>query len=212
MRAAVQGLGGHHPRGDEGQIAALAQGGPAADDEIAALGEDHRHLGAAEADKDRPMEGRRRPDRRGRLRPVGGAQHRHVGQRPHDGQILHRLVGAAVLPDGDPAVGGHHLDVHLRVGQRLADLLEGPPGGENGEGGGEGDHPPGRQTGRHADHVGLGDPGVEKALGKLPREEARLGRAGQVGVEHHNLGVFPAQFDQRLAVGVPCSNHFRHYL
>jgi hypothetical protein len=152
------------------------------------------------------------PDCRLCLRTVGRHNDRHIGDGPHNGDILHRLMGTAVLADRHPSVRCHDLYIGLGIGDRLAHLLPRPADRENGEGGNERNLAGCRQTGGRANHVGFGDPHVEKALRKFFREYSGFGGTGKIGVQRHDIPVLPAQLCQRLAIGVSCRNHAAHIL
>ena len=55
--------------------------------------------------------------------------------------------------------------------------------------------------GRHRDHVLLGDPVLDEAvgLGELERADAAVG--GEIGVEHDEPRLARGELEQRLAVG-----------
>ena len=89
-------------------------------------------------------------------------------------------------------MGGADLHVQVGVADGVADLLISTTGGEHGEGGGKGHQTHGGQTSRCADHVGFGDAAVEEAVGVGFLENIRLGGPCQVGVQHHQVGHFPA--------------------
>src|SRR5699024_8617951 len=126
--------------------------------------------------------------------------------------VLAALVGRAVLAHRDAAVGGADLDVEAGVGDGVEDLLIGAGGGEHGKAGHKGDQPHGGQAGGHAHHVGLGDAAVKKALGGHFLEHGGTGGDRQVGVQHHQLGVFGGQRLQGSAVAVAGRDvfHFCH--
>ena len=99
-------------------------------------------------------------------------------------------------------MGGADLDVQVRIADGVADLLEGPPGGEHGEGGGKGHEAGRRGAGRHGHHVALGDAAVEVALGKGLFENGGLGRAGQIRIEDDDVLMLLTERGERAAVAV----------
>ena len=200
-------LRGHQTGGDEGEVGSSDQLAPLADLELVPRGKHGRHLVAPQPDVDRPLVGGGGTDGALGLLAVGGNDDGHVRDGAHDGDVLHRLVAAAVLADRDAAVGGDDLHVRLRVGHRLADLLPGPARGEDGEGGEEGDLADRGEPGGGAYHVGLGYPHVEKALRKLLGEDPGFGGTGEVRVQRHDLVVLGAQLCQRFPVSVSSCYH-----
>ena len=60
----------------------------------------------------------------------------------------------------------------------------------------------GRDTGGDADHVGLGDAGIEEAVGIGGLELAGLGRGREVRVQNHEIIVLGTELDERLAIAL----------
>ena len=80
--------------------------------------------------------------------------------------------------------------------------------GEHGKAGGKGHQPHSRHTGGGGHHVALGNAAVKMAVGIGFFEDAGLGGGGQIGVQHHHVGVIFCQFYQRGAVAVAGGNFF----
>ena len=104
--------------------------------------------------------------------------------RPEHGHVLEAHLGRAVLADADADVRAADLDVGEGVG-RHPDLVVGP-GQEGGEGGHERDVALGREAHAHADHVLLGDEGLEGPSGKGLEELVGVGRVLDVAVDGHD--------------------------
>ena len=152
-------------------------------------------------------------DRHGRglgLVRVGGAEDRHARNDAHERKVLDALMAAAVLADAHAGVGGADLDVEVRIGNGVADLLVGPAGREHREGGAEGNETHRAHAGGGVDHVGLGNAEVVEFLGVRLGDLAGLGRVGKVGVEHDDLIVLFHQLDQRFAVSLAGRNFISH--
>ena len=64
-----------------------------------------------------------------------------------------------------------------------------------------GSKPDRRHAARRRHHVLLGDAELDQALGMALAEMMHAGAAGDVGVQHHQLGKFVGQRRQRLAEG-----------
>ena len=119
-------------------------------------------------------------------------------------------MAAAVLADAHAGMGGADLDVEVRIGNGVADLLVGPAGREHREGGAEGNETHRAHAGGGVDHVGLGNAEVVEFLGVRLGDLAGLGRVGKVGVEHDDLIVLFHQLDQRFAVSLAGRNFISH--
>ena len=115
-------------------------------------------------------------------------------------------MGTAVGADQYAGVGRADLDIAVGVGQRVAYLIIGAPGGEGGEGAGENRGPEGRHAGGKADQVGLGDAHVEEPLGILLGEMHCLGRLREVGVHDIEIILF-GQLYQGCAVSFTGGSH-----
>ena len=134
---------------------------------------------------------------------VGRAKHRHAGDGAHKREILAALVGGTVLAHRDAAVGGTDLHVQVGVTDGVAHLFEGAARGEHGKAGGERHKPHGRHAGGGGHHIALGNAAVKMTVGVGLLEHAGLGGGGQVGIQHHHVGMVLRQFHQRRTVAVP---------
>ena len=65
---------------------------------------------------------------------VRGADHRHVGYGPHNGEVLGAVVGGAGVAEGYAGVGGYYLYRQILVGYVRAHLFARPHTGEYGHG------------------------------------------------------------------------------
>ena len=202
----------HHAHGDHGHVLAVPQEDTLADLELIALHlvGDGLHSQTAETQIGGAVVSQQGLDGLLHLVAVAGTQDGHVGDGPHDGQILDALVGGAVLAHGQAAVGANDLDVQAGVSHAVADLLPGPPGGEHGEGVDKGLLAAGGQASGDADHVGLGDAHVKETVGVLGPETLGHGGAGQVGVQDYQVRLLGSQFFQGLAVSGPCRDLLCH--
>ena len=205
LRQQVGGLQGHldhHAHSHNGHILAVPQEHALADLEVIALHPvgDGLHRQAAQAHVGGAVIVQQSLHRLPHLVAVAGAQNRHVGDSPHDGQVLNALVGGAVLAHGQAAVGADDLHVQARVSHAVADLLKGPAGGEHSKGVDKGLLAAGGQAGSHTNHVGLSDAHVKKAVRMSSAKVLGHGGAGQVRVQDHQVGFLLGQFHQRLAV------------
>ena len=117
-------------------------------------------------------------------------------------------MGGAVLAHRDAAVGGADLDVQVGVADGVADLLKGAARRKHGKAGRKRHQPHRRHTGGGGHHVALGNAAVKMAVGIGFFEDAGLGGGGQIGVQHHHVGVIFCQFYQRGAVAVAGGNFF----
>ena len=143
---------------------------------------------------------------------VRGADDRHAGDGAHEREILDALVAAAVLADADARMGRADLDIEVRIGNGVADLLIGAAGREHRKGGAVGDEAHRGHTGGNVDHVGLGNAAVVEFFGVRLGDLAGLRGVGEVGVEHDDLIVLFDQFDQRFAVSLTGCNFISHVL
>ena len=214
----LEGLGGddrlvdQQAGGDDRHVGAGHHLLALADGELHALLVEYRHRQAAQAQIHRALILGGGPHRGGGLGAVGGVEDHHTGDGAHNADILTALVGGAVLAHRDTGVGGGDLDVQLGVGHRVADLLEGASGGKHRKGGGKHSLAGGGQACGDADHIALGDTGVEEPVGMGYFKHTRLGGGGQVGVHHDDVLPLVAQLHQGGAVGVAggYSLHFCH--
>ncbi|MPL67686.1 hypothetical protein SDC9_13384 [bioreactor metagenome] len=196
-----QGFLDHEPRGHDADILPLLKQIRLAGDKGAAGSGEGFHHRPGHPDVDRAVYLGGGEDSLAGFGGVAGHENGHVGHHPHQGNVLHALMAAPVLSHRKAGVGKAEFHVGAHVGYGIADLLVGPPGSEEGEGGGEGDEPRMGHAGGRAHHVGLGQAEVEKTLRVFGLEETGHGGVGQVGVQHHYLVVDRAQFDQGFAVG-----------
>ena len=143
---------------------------------------------------------------------VRGADDRHAGNGAHKREILDALVAAAVLADADTRVGCADLDVEVRVGNTVSDLLIGAAGREHRKRRAVGDEAHRGHTGGDVDHVGLGNAAVVEFFGVRLGDLAGLRGVGEVGVEHDDLIILFDQFDQRFAVSLTGRNFISHVL
>ena len=204
-----EGLVHFQAGGDDGHIAALGELFALADLELeGSFIMEHWQGQAAEAQVDGAFVLIGSLDGSLGLHVVGRAKHRHAGDGAHKGEILAALVRGAVLAHRDAAVGGTDLDVQVGVADGVADLLKGAACGEHGKAGGKGHQPHSRHTGGGGHHVALGNAAVKMAVGIGFFEDAGLGGGGQIGVQHHHVGVIFCQFYQRGAVAVAGGNFF----
>ncbi len=97
-------------------------------------------------------------------------------------------------------MAGHDLGVAPGIAERQPRLFDGAQA-EDREGGDHGDQADRRQAARRRHHVLLGDAELDQALGMALAEMMHAGAAGDVGVQHHQLGKFVAQRRQGLAEG-----------
>ena len=176
----VPGHAHHHAGGYDGHVLARAQEGALAQFKLIAgqgLGVD---LGGQAGQPEIGGTGtvQQGLHRQAHLIGVGGADHRHVGQHPHQSQVLAALVGGPVLAHAEAAVGAHYLHIQLGKDDGGADLLVAPAGGKHGKGAGKDLLAAGGKARGHAHHVLLGDAQVKKPVGKGLGEHTRLGGAG----------------------------------
>ncbi len=130
-----------------------------------------------------------------------------LGDVAHQAQILKGHVGAAVVSGGHAGVGAHQLDVEAGIIGRDKELVKSSSRCKTGKGVGKGDLARGRQSRRHADHVGFGHADVKGPFGECLFE--RLGPAGphQIGLQKHDIFVLFGQLHQGLGVN---GSHFQH--
>ena len=109
-------------------------------------------------------------------------------------------------------MGGADLDVQVGVTDGVAHLFKGAACGEHGKAGGKGHQPHSRHTGGGGHHVALGNAAVKMTVGVGFLEHTGLGGGGQVGVQHHHVGMVLRQFHQGGAVAVAGGDllHFTH--
>ena len=200
----------HQAAGDQRSLAALAQDVGLADLERHALGEDRgRQTGQTQIDRAVDLGGGAH-GALGLFR-VARAQNGHARQHAHERDVFDRLMGRAVLADGDAGMGERDLDVQVRIAHAVADLLE-AAARKDGEGGAERDVAHARQAGGHGDHVRLGDTAVEEAVGmRLGKVLGHRG-AGEVRVQRDDLVIFKAEGSEFLAVAHARSLLFTHDL
>ena len=90
-----------------------------------------------------------------------GTKHRHVGQAPHQREVLQRVVRAAGDRERDPARRRPDHHALIGVGDLVADLLHGARGDEGRVAADEGAKPRGGEPRGHAHGVLLGDADVD---------------------------------------------------
>ena len=194
----------HEPRGEYRRVRALAQDDRLAGDERGALIGYIVRAGTGQADVYRTLYLSCGAHGLVRLGGVARGEHRHAGELAHERDVLKRLVGAAVLADGETRVREGELHVRAGIGDGVSDLLERSARAEDGEGAGE-RHVAGEcEPGGGADHVRLGDAEVIKSAGEGLLEGAGLGRAREVSVHDDDLFILFAQRGQSLAVCFSC--------
>jgi len=120
---------------------------------------------------------------------IGRDDDRHARNGSHEGEVLVALVGGAVLAHRYARVRGPDDHVQMGVADGVSHLLEGATGGEHGKGAREHPVPRGRDAGSDAHEVLLRYADVDEAVGIGRLELARLGRDGEIGVEHHEVIV-----------------------
>ena len=174
---------------------------------------DHRHGGAPEADVYGSLVLIGRLDSGARFHIVRRGENDHAGDRAHKRKVLAALVGSAVLPDGDTAVGGADLDVQMRVADGVSHLLKGAARREHRKRRAERHEAHCGQTGAHADKVRLGNAAVDVAVGVCLFEYRRFGGAGKVGIENKDIVMLGGERRYRVAVAVTGSNFYnvRHH-
>ena len=141
---------------------------------------------------------------------VTGAHDHHVRHGPHEGEVLHALVGGPILAVGEPGIEPDDLDVQPGVDDGVAYLVVGPACREHAEGIHEGDLAAGGHAGRDTDHVALLDADVVVPAGEALYEGRGLAAGGQVRVEHHELGQLGAELRQFFAVCTVCVSQLVH--
>ncbi len=115
------------------------------------------------------------PDGIGAFDAVGRNDHRHIGHRAGDGDVLRALMRGPRLPEGNAAVGRDNLDVEILIADVGPDLFGRPHGGEHGHRRHEGNQTGLGKACGHAEHVLLRDAGIEKTIRKFCSEFADLG-------------------------------------
>ena len=160
----------------------------------------HRGRQARGTDVHRSIDLRGRKDRLAAFVGVAGHKHGHARQHPHQGDVLHGLMAAAILAQGHACVGEAELHVEVRVAYAVADLVI-AAARKHREGGAEGNQPHGAHAGGHVHHVRLGNAAIIEPLGILRGKLVGHRGLGQVGVQHHNLVIGGGQLRQRLAIG-----------
>ena len=120
---------------------------------------------------------------------------------PENGQVLESHLGGPVLSDADTDMGAAELDVGERIGGH-ADLVVSPRQ-KSGEGRQERQVTAGGQPHAHADHVLLGDKGLERPFGESGEEFVGIGRILDIAVDTHGGFVHPAEGGQRISISQP---------
>ena len=196
-----QGGGEHHAAGEQGHVVAGHQDFGAAKSQHVILAEDDRGLAALEPDVHGPRHVHHRCGDLADLDRVRDIHHGHVGQRPHQRDIIDCLMARAA---GRGHTGHEPDDAHgqARVRDGVSDLVEGAPGGEHAEGVHERDVAAAGEGTGHAHHVRLGHARVDEPLREFLLEQVNLALPGQVTAEAQHLIPAAGQVDQRPAVGL----------
>ena len=182
--------------GDEGDIGAFVHHHGLADDERLVGGGEVRNGGASETEIDgSDVLGSGEGGLLG-LVVVAGVDHHHVREHLHQAEVLHHLVGGAVLAHGDTGVGGGDFHVKVGVGGHHTDLVIDAAGDETCEGAGERHFAAEGETGGDADHVGFRDAGLDEPFGKFLDKITHLETADHIGAEGENIGVAVTRFQQ----------------
>ena len=109
---------------------------------------------------------------------------------------------AGTAGTGQAGHEAHDLDVELRIRDRHRDLVEAPPRAEHAEGVDEHDVAGAGEAARDADHVRLGHPDIDEAVGDLVAKQIGLGLARQVRAEADDFRPLARQLEQRRAIGL----------
>ncbi len=134
----------------------------------------------------------------GNLGRIAGIDHHQPWNHAHQGEILDRLMRAAIA--GRKArQAGDDLDVELAVRTGDGDEIVGTPGGEDAVGGGERHVAGARQAGRDCDEVLLRHADVEEALGKGVAKGQDVGVFAEIGGEADDIGPMVRDLDKGLA-------------
>jgi hypothetical protein len=188
---------GDGARADQGQVRPVPHLDGPADLEVDRTGVQLRLLLVAAAVVDRPVVGDHGAGRGLRLGEIRRRQDHHVGQGPHDGQVLGGLVGHPESAVGQAAADDHDLDVGPVVAHVVADLLQAAQGREVGDRVGDGDVAFHGHAAGHAGHVLLGHPHVEETVGEALGEALDLAVA-DVGQDHVDPLVLLGELQQHL--------------
>ena len=137
---------------------------------------------------------------------IAGAEHRHIRDGPHQGDILDALVGAAVRPDQYAGVGRTDLDVAVGIGKRIAHLIIGAARRKGGKGACKDRSAKGGHSGGETDQVCLGDSHIDEAFGILLGKMYCLGRLGKIGVHDKEI-ILSGQLDEGCAVSLTGGIH-----
>ena len=192
---------GHHPGGDDADIAPVAEALRLADlERIGRRIEHHRHLAAQQPHVDRPGIGGDGGRRLGDVGGVARVDDDEPRDHPHQRQILDRLMRPAIA-GGQAGQPGDDLHVELAMGDGDGDEVEGAPRGEDAIGGGEGDLARPGETGGDGDEVLLRHADIEEAVGKGVAERQDVGVLAEVGGEADDLRPGMPGRDQSLAEG-----------
>ncbi len=156
---------------------------------------------AAESKVDRPVDVER--GQRGLIGfvDVGGDDDRHVRQAAHQRQILERMMRAAGHAKRDAARGSADHHALIRVGDVVAHLLHAARGDERRIGAHVGTQAGGRETGRDADRVLLGDAHLDEAIAIAFDVGTDPEQILSVGGQHHRARLACGELEQRLAEG-----------
>ena len=154
---------------------------------------------ADEPDVAGTLVGGRPAERLVRLDVVGRRHHDHPGHRPHDRQVVDDDVAHPGLAREEPGVARGDLHVGARLGDEDPDLVQGTHDGERDERADERDQAHRGQAGGDAEHVLLGDPHLEIAVGMGLLEDVGARRAADVAVEHDDPRIVVGDRRDRLA-------------
>ncbi len=191
----------HRPAGEDRELRALEMGDCLADFEREVFAINHRIMAARDAEIDRARVGDGGPDRGGELRAVGRRDNREVRDAAHGREVLRRMMRGAVEAERDSRMVPHEPNRQGGVGAVGADLLAAQEREIGGEGRREGHQPGAGDAGGGGDHVLLGDPELQEALGEAAGEADQPVGVLQVrGAGDHGMARL-GQLDQRVGQG-----------
>src|SRR5712691_10060 len=160
----------HAAAGDEREVRTLPHRNRAPQDKGRLVRMHNRLAGPAQPQIGRSVERDHGPGPQPRLDGIAGRDHRHVRQRPHDGDILRGVMGDAEVAIREAAADRDHLHIRPVIADVVADLLQAPQRAEVGDRVREDDLAAQRHPDCEPDHVLLGDAGVDELVGVLVRE------------------------------------------
>ena len=197
-------------RGEDGHVLSLPQEDTFADFKGRVLPVQHRSGGPGKPQVGRPLEVRQGEYRLPGLDGVADVDHRHIGDRPHGGDVGNGLVAGSVVGVGQAAVRPAEADVQVIIGNEGLDGVQAAAGHEHGEGVHIGDKALQGQARRHVHHVQLADAHVEVPLRELLAKKNGPTGASHVGFQGHDPGVFRAKIPEGLAVCVADGDFLVH--